>query len=131
MSNVYALNDTMSEPIRSMDPGLKLPPVSRNTDFGQKVQQHVRHEKSGKFEQGRSGKFSKEMVAQKTEKLNQLAEILNRKIQFDVDSKDNKVIVKVIDPKTGEVIRKIPPEKIFKIEEQIDHAVGFILDERV
>ncbi len=129
MSNVYALKEIVHEPIRSVEPAVQLPPVGKNPDFGQKFQvQHQHHEKNDK---AISGKINKEMVTQKTEKLNQLAEILNRKIRFFVDSKDKKVIVKVIDPKTGEVIRKIPPEKILKLEEQIDHAVGFILDERV
>ncbi len=129
MSQIYALKDTLSEPIRSVELGLQLPPVDKHSDFGQKVQQQPHHHE--KAEKKVSDKIDLKKVNQQAEKLNQLAEILNRKIQFFVDSKNNKVIVKVIDPRTGEVIRKIPPEKIFKLEEQLNHAMGFLLDERV
>lgn len=40
-------------------------------------------------------------------------------VQFSIDDKLNQVVIKVIDPKTNEVIKQIPAEAIMKMREDL------------
>ena len=53
----------------------------------------------------------------------------NRKIEYAVHDKTNRVIVKIIDKKTHETIREIPPEKALDIYAKVLELAGFIVDE--
>jgi len=41
--------------------------------------------------------------------------VINRTVRFEIDKELQRVIAKVIDKDTGEVIRQIPPEEILRI----------------
>ncbi|MEJ2635652.1 MAG: flagellar protein FlaG [Calditrichia bacterium] len=41
-------------------------------------------------------------------------------IQFEVNESSNRIVIKVLDPVSGEVIRKIPPEAFLKSVENIN-----------
>ena len=43
----------------------------------------------------------------------------------------NKVVIKIKDPDTGEIIRQIPPEMVVKISKNIQELLGVLMDERV
>jgi flagellar protein FlaG len=43
----------------------------------------------------------------------------------------NRVIVKVINNETGEVIREIPPEKIVELVAKMNTYLGLLIDETV
>lgn len=68
-------------------------------------------------------------------KLEKAAERLNKALQaFDRDlnisfHEDGKVIVRVTDPKTGDVIRQIPPERVLEVEESLDKIVGLFVND--
>ncbi|HHN63793.1 MAG TPA: hypothetical protein ENK09_00325 [Nitrospirae bacterium] len=42
-------------------------------------------------------------------------EVINRSIRFEIDKELHRVIAKVIDRKTGEIIRQVPPEEAVRI----------------
>ena len=63
--------------------------------------------------------------------MNQVMNIFNRDIQFSVDDQSNQLIVKVVDSKTGDVIRQIPPDVMLHLMRSIDKNLGLILDEIV
>jgi flagellar protein FlaG len=68
-------------------------------------------------------------------KLDKAAERLNKALKaFDRDLSisfhDNgKVVVRVTDPKTGDVIRQIPPERILEVQESLDKIVGLFVND--
>lgn len=68
-------------------------------------------------------------------KLERAAERLNKALEaFDRDlnisfQDDGKVIVRVTDPKTGDVIRQIPPERVLEVEESLDKIVGLFVND--
>jgi len=66
-----------------------------------------------------------------TDQLNQVAKICDHNIQFSIDDRSNKVVVKIINSSTGEVIRQIPPEKMLNLMRSIEQMLGLILDEKV
>ncbi|NOY77252.1 MAG: flagellar protein FlaG [Calditrichaeota bacterium] len=69
-------------------------------------------------------------LQKQTDKLNRIMDIFSRKIRFFVDSKENKVVIKIIDSRSGEVIRQIPPEKMINFVNRINTMIGFVLDEK-
>ncbi|MGA1198531.1 MAG: flagellar protein FlaG, partial [Candidatus Latescibacterota bacterium] len=42
---------------------------------------------------------------------------------------DGKVVVRVTDPKTGDVIRQIPTERVLEVEESLDKIVGLFVND--
>lgn len=61
--------------------------------------------------------------------LNSAAKSVNRRISFDYHDKTRRIIMKVTDYKTGEVIREIPPKEMIQLVEHIQDMLGMFLDE--
>lgn len=59
----------------------------------------------------------------------QLPEFAGFALSFRHDEELNRVIVQVVDAKTREVVRTIPPEEIVNILKNIRQAQGALLDE--
>jgi flagellar protein FlaG len=49
-------------------------------------------------------------------------------LSFRFDEELNRVVVKVIDPATGEVLREIPPESVIEALKQLRQAPGGLVD---
>lgn len=58
-------------------------------------------------------------------------QIFNYNIRFSLDRESKRVVVKIVDPGTEEVVRQIPPEEMLQIMKRIDQMLGLILDEKV
>ncbi len=52
-------------------------------------------------------------------------------LQFRFEKELNRVVVKVIDPETGEALREIPPESVIEALKQLKKAPGALVDEEV
>lgn len=69
------------------------------------------------------------------QKLEKAAERLNKALDaFDRDLNisfhdDGQVVVRVTDPKTGDVIRQIPPERVLEVAESLDKIVGLFVND--
>jgi len=61
--------------------------------------------------------------------LNYLSRNFNEKIQFAVDNKTNKVVIKVMDRDTNEVISEIPGKYSIRLLEHIRENMGNFVDE--
>ena len=46
---------------------------------------------------------------------NKIGELLDKRISFDIDRKTNKVIVKIMDKSTGNVLRVVPPVEMLRM----------------
>lgn len=85
-----------------------------------------------KFEETREEKFEKisrkeleELVKEKNKELEK------RKLEFKIHEKTGRIMVKMVDVETEEVIREIPPEKFLNLVGDIWEQVGIIVDERI
>ena len=67
-------------------------------------------------------------VRRAAERLNEAIEMFNRDLNISVH-KCGKLVVRVTDPKTGEVLREIPPERILEVEENLDQIVGLFVND--
>ena len=57
--------------------------------------------------------------------------VMNRKLQFNVNSELGSVIVKIVDPNTEQVIKEIPSEDIQKLKIRIRKTIGVLFDEMI
>jgi len=71
------------------------------------------------------------------EKLDEIAELLNfemkarsTNLNFSVDEPTNRVVVKVINNDTGDVIREVPSEAILRVSKNIEALKGILFDGR-
>ncbi|MGJ7487879.1 flagellar protein FlaG [Variovorax sp. LT2P21] len=60
--------------------------------------------------------------------VNAALEIRSIGIQFEIDKDIDKVIVKVIDRNTGEVIRQVPNEEVVRIAKVMGEMSGLLVD---
>jgi flagellar protein FlaG len=57
--------------------------------------------------------------------------LVNRRLKFDVNKEINRIVIKVIDSKTDEVIREIPEKEIQKLIAQINKMIGILYDKQI
>lgn len=51
-------------------------------------------------------------------------------VRFENDERNEKLVISLVDADSGEVIRKIPPEEIMNIGEQLQNLRGNLIDAR-
>ena len=61
--------------------------------------------------------------------LNMLSRNFNERVQFSIDNKTNKVVIKVMDRDTNEVISEIPGKYSIRLLEHIRENLGNFVDE--
>ena len=65
------------------------------------------------------------------EELNRCIRMFNTHLAFEIDRPSNRIIIKIVDTETEEVIRQIPPEELLRIMHYMDELLGLLVDERV
>jgi len=65
------------------------------------------------------------------ESIEELKRALNHKIYMEVDQELERVIVKIVDPETGKLIRQIPPEELLEISRRLHDMQGILFDKEV
>lgn len=64
------------------------------------------------------------------EDLNKVSSFVSKGLRFQLHEDSGRMMVKVIDSKTMEVIREIPPERVLEVLARIKDMIGLLLDER-
>lgn len=124
------MNDPISRLVPTVDAGV----TSRSFEAPRQPVQVVAASKT-------DGNSTRESGADNTEKLQErLAEVveglnsrmrqLQRSLRFSVDDGSGRIIVKVIDSDTDEVIRQIPSEEMLAMMKHIRDVDGYIFDAR-
>ena len=82
-----------------------------------------------KEQQAKQEEVSLEQVERNVEQTNQAAQNANRTLNFSVERDTGRIIIKVIDTETDEVIREIPPEDVKRVSGQFkeDNLTGVLL----
>ena len=83
--------------------------------------------KKVKQEGGESREYEKEMV-EVHRVLQENLKIDNFKLSFSVDKETRTVVVSVIDNKTGEVVREIPPSELLAIAKEMEKLKGILFN---
>ncbi len=71
----------------------------------------------------------KKEMAELTGRLNNVVDGINARISFSYNDKANRIVVKVINTETSEVIREVPPKEIIRLLEHMREYLGIMVDE--
>ncbi len=71
---------------------------------------------------------SKSELSNVVEEINKHIQNMSRDLQFSVDEDAGRVVVKVLDSETGDLIRQIPSEEALRIAESISENVGVLFE---
>ena len=63
-------------------------------------------------------------------KLNRAAAAFDVQARFSVHKATGQILVKIIDTRTGQVLREIPPEKMLNLAYSMEHMLGLVMDEK-
>ncbi len=72
-----------------------------------------------------------DQISQTADRLNEIAQSIDRKLQFAVDDRTGDVVIKVIDKTTDKVIRQIPEERVLALRENIDSLKGILFSAKI
>ncbi|GAB4339078.1 MAG: hypothetical protein Kow0037_23680 [Calditrichia bacterium] len=114
---VYSVKSNSNEAVSASLPKLQAQgslPKSNHASKASEVIQDV-HEKA-------RVEFPK--MQEIAQKVRDKLKVANVNIQFEVNERSNRIIVKVVDPETGEVLRRIPPETLSKSLEYLNQLRG-------
>lgn len=64
--------------------------------------------------------------AQILQEVLQISDTFNRRVRFYVDTDSNRVIIRIVDRETNEVIRELPPEALVELHKKMKEAMGIL-----
>lgn len=62
--------------------------------------------------------------------LNRAASKVDQNVSFDYHKPTNRIIMKITDPSTNEVVKQIPSKDMVELLEDINQMVGLLVDEK-
>ena len=117
-SGPWVAPDTERKEVQVIAPVAKAEGGTSSTKIGE---DRTKNDTSGSLSQG----FSDEVAKQLQSMLGDSTSLM-----FQVDGKGG-TVVKVLDRKTGEVIRQIPAENMVKIQQKLEELRGILFDDKV
>lgn len=81
-------------------------------------------------EQGQGHDYSREDLEKAVADSNRLIFRNDEQFKFEIHERTNRIMVKLVNIQTNEVIKEIPPEKILDLVANIWDLVGILVDER-
>lgn len=64
------------------------------------------------------------------EEINQALHFFENEVRLKVHSATNRVIIQIVDSKTEQVIKEIPPQKILDLVLKLEELLGLLIDEK-
>jgi len=122
--------------VNPIQPTGQIPVIPIDTFAGQKLERGQEEmprlvvEKKSDVSSARE-EVPREEVEQAIEKLNRLMGLIEKRMKFEIHDKSNRVMVKIIDEKNGEVLTEIPPKKILDMLSSFVEFVGLLVDKKV
>ena len=65
------------------------------------------------------------------ERLNDALQTFNRDLNISIHEDTGRLLVQVTDPRTGDVVRQIPPEQLLEAEVSISKIIGLFVNDMV
>jgi len=70
-------------------------------------------------------------VRESVKDINEIVDKVKEGLSFQIHEDTEKMMVKVVDLKTDEVIKELPPEEMLDLQARIHEMVGILIDETV
>ena len=81
--------------------------------------------------QQQKNNFTSKSIVKAIEEANKNLEPSGRKLEYSIHERTNRILVKVIDIQTEEVIKEIPDEKLMDMMADLCEASGILVDEKI
>jgi len=121
---ISGITDTDVKPVPKIEPIKKTEKINPNLKMEQTKEYR-------KFPDEEVKEFTKEEVERAVKSTNRLLNDEHKTMyKFEVHEGTGRVMVNLIDSKTKEVIKEIPPEKILDLVANIWERLGILVDER-
>ena len=72
-----------------------------------------------------------EEIKESVKDINDIVKKVKEDLAFKIHDETDKLMVQIVDLKTQEVIKELPPEEMLDLEAKIHEMVGFLIDEKV
>ncbi len=76
-------------------------------------------------------KLDKDQIEKIFKDLKEKFDYMNKYLKIEIDKDLHEPVVKIIDKRTNEVVRQIPPEYILELAKKIDKLVGLLFSKEV
>lgn len=103
-------------------------PAAEQVDKTTAIVENAQEKGQADSEQGKEQQPSAEQVRKAVEKLNKKME--NSEAVFGIHEDTQRVTIKIVDRKTKEVIKELPPEKTLDMIARVWEMAGILVDER-
>ena len=77
-----------------------------------------------------SGEASEQEIETAVEELNQKVANQELNVSFSVDEKSGRMVVKIHDKMTGELVRQVPSEETLRFAKNVEKGIGAIVDSK-
>lgn len=128
------LGVTKVEPIKNEDNQTTSKVLEEAGSIAKETITVTRKEETEKEDSGKEN--SEESNAQSQEKMKKAVEDLNKRMphtacQFSIHEATNRIMIKIVDKDTKEVIKEVPPEKTLDLIEKAWELAGVLVDEKL
>ncbi|MDD3840311.1 MAG: flagellar protein FlaG [Clostridia bacterium] len=80
---------------------------------------------------GLNDQLDKQKIQGAVDAANDVVKAINKGFEFEIHDDTNRIMVRVINKDTQEVIREIPPEEILDMLGKMWRAVGILIDKKI
>lgn len=123
VSTTQTQSASASADARTATQDAKQPVITESSDNAREVSDN-----DGKTVIREEGQASNEQIRQSVEKINK--NMSNREAIFGVHEATNRVMIKIVDKDTKEVIKEFPPEKTLDMIAKVWEMAGIMVDEK-
>jgi flagellar protein FlaG len=81
-------------------------------------------------EQAPSAPFDRAAIDRAVAKVSEVLDTTDPRLKIEIDDETKRVVVKIVQEDSGEVIRQIPPEELLKLEKYLASGKGILLKEQ-
>ncbi|MFF5996796.1 flagellar protein FlaG [Lysinibacillus sp. KU-BSD001] len=105
--------------------------TSKKTSNAQLQEKSRTTESSGKNNGSEKKEYTKEQLENAVESINEFLQTEQKDSKFVFHEGLNRYFVRLVDSKTEEVIKEIPPERLLNAFYEMQKLVGMIVDEKI
>jgi len=86
-----------------------------------------------KAENKKNQQLSKEKAEEIADNIDKMVKLVSSNLQFKVHENTNRIMIRVVNTQTKEVIREVPPEQVLNANakfREVLHLIGILMDEK-
>ena len=72
-----------------------------------------------------------EQVKAVAEKLNRQIERINGKFSISVDDHTGRIVARIVDTRTGETVKQIPPQQVLDVSVSMEKIIGLLINDKI